>query len=64
MTLGGVIANYVTPLTDCRCDRISRTYELEVLATIDQAHLILIGRREAPIEKPGDLPELLKPDTA
>ena len=62
MTLGGVIANYVTPLTDCRCDRISRTYELEVLATIDQSHLILIERRDAPIEKPGDLPELLAPD--
>jgi arsenite-transporting ATPase len=62
MTLGGVIANYVTPLIDCRCDRISRTYELEVLATIDQANLILIGRRDAPIEEPGDLPELLETD--
>ena len=62
IALAGVIANYVTPITECRCDRISRGYELEVLTTIDRLNrLVVVGRRDAPIENASDLPELLEP---
>ncbi|HUR80473.1 MAG TPA: TRC40/GET3/ArsA family transport-energizing ATPase [Thermoanaerobaculia bacterium] len=43
---GAVIANYVTPENECRCDRANRAHELEVLATLGE--VVLIERREAP----------------
>jgi arsenite-transporting ATPase len=65
IALTGVIANYVTPLTECRCDRTSRRYELEALATIGRKHrLIVVARREAPIENARDLPGLVESVTA
>jgi arsenite-transporting ATPase len=38
--VGGVIANYVTPQNECKCDQTMRGYELEALASLDVAHLI------------------------
>ena len=44
--LGGVIANYVTPDNECRCDQSLRAEELSVLGGLGA--VTLIGRREAP----------------
>ncbi len=48
MRVTRVIANYVTPDTDCRCDRSMRRYELEALAALGQKPVI-IERRDAPV---------------
>ncbi|HYC93529.1 MAG TPA: TRC40/GET3/ArsA family transport-energizing ATPase [Thermoanaerobaculia bacterium] len=44
--LGGVIANYVTPENECRCDQSMRAHELAVLAGLGD--VTLIERRDAP----------------
>jgi arsenite-transporting ATPase len=44
--LGGVIANYVTPETDCACDRSMRAFELEALRGLGEA--VVIERRTHP----------------
>ena len=46
MHLGGVIANYVTPDNECRCDRAVRAHELGVLSELGA--VALIERRDAP----------------
>jgi len=53
LTLGGVIANAVTPENDCLCDRAVRAEELAVLSELGPA--ILIERRDSP---PATLAEL------
>ena len=55
--IGGVIANYVTPMTDCKCDRSMRRYEEEALAELPDA--IRIERRDAPVTSLGELTTLL-----
>lgn len=55
--IGGVIANYVTPLSDCKCDRSMRAYEEEALAELPDA--IRIERRDAPVTSLGELQSLL-----
>jgi len=45
MRAGRVIANYMTPETDCPCDRSMRGYELEALKGLD---FLAIERREEP----------------
>ena len=47
MRVAGVIANAVTPETDCRCDRSMRAHELEALAALGRPHAV-IERRDAP----------------
>jgi len=46
IAVGGVIANYVTPENECACDRTTRRYELEALATLEVTRMI--ERRDAP----------------
>jgi arsenite-transporting ATPase len=46
MHLGGVIANYVTPDNECRCDRSLRAHELSILDGLGP--VTLIERRDAP----------------
>lgn len=53
MTVSGVIANYVTPPSDCACDRSLRSCELEALKLLGPA--TLIQRRDSP---PATLSEL------
>jgi arsenite-transporting ATPase len=53
LTLGGVIANYVTPENDCPCDQSVRAEELKVLEDLGDA--LLIERRDVP---PATLAEL------
>jgi arsenite-transporting ATPase len=40
IAVGGVIANYVTPENECACDRTTRRYELEALATLEVTTMI------------------------
>jgi arsenite-transporting ATPase len=44
--VGGVIANYVTPVNDDPCDQSMRGYELEALEAFDEP--VVIERRERP----------------
>jgi arsenite-transporting ATPase len=53
----GVIANYVTRETDCSCDRIMRSYELEALATLPEP--VIIERRDAPVTSLAELAGLV-----
>ena len=53
MRVTRVIANYVSPQSDCSCDRQMRGYELEALKQLGEA--TLIERRDAPVTS---LPEL------
>jgi arsenite-transporting ATPase len=53
MHVGGIIANYVTPANECRCDQSLRAQELEVLAEVRPGQII--ERRDAP---PATLAEL------
>ncbi|HEX2059842.1 MAG TPA: ArsA-related P-loop ATPase, partial [Thermoanaerobaculia bacterium] len=46
--IGGVIANYVTPENDDRCDQSMRGYELEALAALDSP-LIIERRASSPM---------------
>ena len=48
IAIGGVIANYVTPETDCECDRSMRAYELEVLGELEVS-AIIERRAEPPV---------------
>jgi arsenite-transporting ATPase len=61
VAIGGVIANYVTPLTDCKCDRSMRSYEEAALAELPDA--IRIERRDAPVTALSDLATLLPPSS-
>lgn len=46
--VGGVIANYTTPDTDCSCDRAMRVFETEALAELGRDPVI-VERRDAPV---------------
>jgi len=56
IAVGGVIANYVTPMTDCKCDRSMRAYEEAELAAFPDA--IRIERRDRPVTALHDLATL------
>ena len=51
----GVIANYVTPQNECKCDQTMRGYELEALAALEVTHTI-----ERSEEPPVTLEQLLR----
>jgi arsenite-transporting ATPase len=48
MHVGAIIANYVTPETECPCDRDARVQELTVLASLDR-DVITIERADVPV---------------
>ncbi|MDQ6801441.1 MAG: ArsA family ATPase [Acidobacteriota bacterium] len=54
-----VIANYVTPKTDCSCDRSMRSHELEALKQLGATPTI-IERRDTPPTSLAELAALLK----
>jgi len=58
MHLTGVIANYVAPDNDCKCDRQMRRYELEALETLGDQPLI-VERRDAPVTALAELAALV-----
>jgi len=55
--LAGTIANYVTPASDCRCDRSMRAHELAALADLGTG-IITIERREQPVVTLAELGKL------
>jgi arsenite-transporting ATPase len=46
--VGGTIANYVTPESDCRCDRSQHRHELAALATLGP-DVVTIPRHDRPV---------------
>ncbi len=58
MNVSGVIANYLTPETDCACDRSMRAYEIDALAGLGRA-AVIIERRDEPLTRPADLATLV-----
>jgi arsenite-transporting ATPase len=56
--VGALIANYVTPATDCPCDRSIRHYETEALRAIGRP-AIVIERRAEPVTRLDDLAALV-----
>jgi arsenite-transporting ATPase len=57
IALGGVIANYVTPESDCKCDRSMRSFEEAALAELPEAKRI--ERRDHPVTALDELAALL-----
>ena len=57
IALGGVIANYVTPESDCKCDRSMRSFEEAELAELPEAKRI--ERRDHPVTSLDELAALL-----
>ena len=49
--IGGVIANYVTPENDCKCDQSMRRFEMEALAGLGR-EVVMIERRDGPVTSP------------
>lgn len=56
-----VIANYVTPRTECRCDRVKRGVELEILAGLDRRPVV-VERRNGPVVNLDELGSLVPLD--
>jgi len=56
MRVSQVIANYVAPENDCKCDRQMRQYEIEALAGLDAT---VIERRDAPVTELSQLAALV-----
>jgi hypothetical protein len=59
MRLGAVVANYMTPAGDCRCDRRMRTFEAGALAALRRPVLV-VERRDEPPTRLEDLASLVK----
>jgi hypothetical protein len=57
MKIGGVIANYVTPDTDCKCDRSMRGHEMTALSSLKR-EMVTVERRDAPVTKLAELAAL------
>jgi arsenite-transporting ATPase len=62
MHAGDVIANYVTPESDCPCDRSMRGYDLEALAALGP--VVTIERRDEPVVALDELARLVPLDSA
>ena len=55
--VGGIVANYVTPENECRCDQSVRAHELALLAELGE--VTAIERRDAPPATLADLATLV-----
>jgi arsenite-transporting ATPase len=58
IALAAVIANYVTPDTECPCDRSMRSHELEALRELGR-EVIMVNRRDEPPARLDELADLL-----
>jgi len=63
MHVGGVIVNYVTPESDCACDRSLRSFELDALADLGRP-ATQIARRDAPVVALDELRALVPLDSS
>jgi arsenite-transporting ATPase len=59
MRIGGIIANYITPETDCACDQSLRGFEQDALAQLGRGDVVEIARRDAPVLELGELSGLV-----
>ena len=59
MQIGGVIANYVTPINDCACDQSMRGVEMEAIEQIERDDVVIVPRHDAPVVKLGELAMLV-----
>ncbi|MGZ8830809.1 MAG: ArsA family ATPase [Thermoanaerobaculia bacterium] len=59
MHVSGVIANYIAPENDCRCDQSMRRHALDSLQTLG-GDFIPVERREAPVTKLAELATLFR----
>jgi len=53
-----IIANYVTPVNDCRCDQSKRAFEMEAMARLSPRPVV-IERRDRPVTELRALSDLL-----
>lgn len=58
IAVGGVIANYVIPRNECRCDAAARNEQLQSLFSIAEP-LTIVERRDAPVVALDDLRKLV-----
>jgi len=58
LQVSGIIANYLTPPSDCPCDLQMRSFEAATLSSLE-APLTIIDRREAPVTALDDLRKLV-----
>lgn len=59
--VAAVIANYVTPANDCKCDQSMRSYEMAELGSLEvrgPRPVVLIERRDEPVTNLADLAAL------
>jgi arsenite-transporting ATPase len=59
MKVAGVIANYVTPETDCQCDQSMRSQEMAALNSLKR-EMVVVERRDAPVTKLAELAALFR----
>jgi len=59
MSIGGVIANYVTPENNCACDQSMRGYEIDALANLGRDDVVIVERRDEPVAKLAELTTLI-----
>ncbi len=62
MSIGAVIANYVTPGNDCACDRQMRSFEVAALHDLDRP-LVIVERHDDPITRLEELATLVSPSS-
>jgi arsenite-transporting ATPase len=62
INVSGVIANYVTPETDCSCDRSMRAHENAALQELGR-EAVVIERRDAPVTSLAELAALVPLDS-
>jgi arsenite-transporting ATPase len=58
MKVGEVIANYVTPESDCACDRSMRAFEGEALSAL-RRDVVMVERRDHPVTELRELATLV-----
>jgi arsenite-transporting ATPase len=59
MKIGGIIANYMTPESDCACDQSLRGVEQNALQQLGRNDVIEVARRDAPVTSIGELAALV-----
>ena len=59
MHVSGVIANYIAPENDCRCDQSMRGHTLDALQTLG-SDFVPVERRETPVTKLAELATLFR----
>ncbi|HEX9161995.1 MAG TPA: ArsA-related P-loop ATPase, partial [Thermoanaerobaculia bacterium] len=56
----GLIANYMTPGNDCRCDQSMRSFEEETLTALRAQDIVRVFRRDAPVTSLAELATLFR----